>query len=404
MDAMNDVQMPVSPAPSVPDHAALFPEVSLYVHFPFCARKCLYCDFPSFAGQDDQMERYLEALHREIDAAPRARIRTVFLGGGTPSYIPGPWMAEVMAHLKRHFEFLPDAEVTMEANPGNERLHDGDAGVEWARYREMGINRISLGVQSFDAAVLKDLGRIHSPQDAIDAVAAVKAGGFDNMSVDLMYGLPNQTLDQWRATIERAIALGTPHLSAYSLIVEPHTPFETMERRGELRLPTEDEEQGMAALANELLTAAGFQQYEISNWARPGFESRHNRVYWLNEPWIGLGSGAHSYFNRRRWANAPTIPGYLQGGPTPMPESAAPLREEIEETMFMGLRMTREGVTDARFRARFGVGLRDVYGPTIEGLVADGLLGWEGDRLLLTSKGLPLANVAFSAFLQPECE
>lgn len=391
----------VSPAPSVPDHAALFPSAALYVHFPFCARKCLYCDFPSFAGQDDQMARYLEALHAEIDAAPPCRIRTIFLGGGTPSYIPGPWMAEVMDHLRRHFDIAPDAEITMEANPGNERLHAGEAGVEWARYRQMGINRISLGVQSFDAGVLQALGRIHSPQDAVDAVAAVKAGGFTNMSIDLMYGLPDQTMDHWRATLERAIALDLPHLSAYSLIVEPHTPFETLERQGKLRLPTEDEEQAMAAEANRLLTAAGYRQYEISNWARPGFESRHNQVYWLNEPWIGLGSGAHSYYARRRFANPATIPGYLKDGPTPMPAEPQPLVEEIEETMFMGLRMTREGVSDSRFRARFGVGLRDVYGDTIAQLERDGLLGWDGDRLVLTPGGLPLANEAFSAFLQP---
>lgn len=392
---------PISPALSVPDHATLFPEAALYLHFPFCARKCLYCDFPSFAGQDDQMTRFLEVLHREIDAAPRVRVRTIFLGGGTPSYLPGPWMAEVMAHLHRHFDIRPDAEITMEANPGNERLHAGEAQVEWARYREMGINRISLGVQSFDAGVLKDLGRIHSPQEAIDAVGAVKAGGFTNMSIDLMYGLPNQTMAHWRDTLERAVQLDLPHLSAYSLIVEPHTPFDSLERQGKLRLPSEDDEQAMAALANEVLSAAGYHQYEISNWARPGFESRHNQVYWFNEPWLGLGSGAHSYYARRRWANPTTIPAYLSQGPTPMPEAPQSLTEELEETMFMGLRMTREGVTDSRFRARFGVGLRDVYGPVIETLERDGLLAWTGDRLTLTRRGLPLANEAFSAFLQP---
>lgn len=391
----------VSTAPTLPDHGALFPEVSLYVHFPFCARKCLYCDFPSFAGQDDQMARYLEALHREIDAAPRRTIRTIFLGGGTPSYIPGPWMAEVMAHLHAHFDILPDAEITMEANPGNERLHAGEAQVEWARYKAMGINRISLGVQSFDAGVLQALGRIHSPQEAIDAVLAVKAGGFTNLSIDLMYGLPNQTMAHWRDTLAAAIALDLPHISAYSLIVEPHTPFDQLERQGKLRLPSEDDEQAMAAVAQELLGAAGYQQYEISNWAKAGHESLHNKVYWHNEPWLGLGSGAHSYDDRRRWANPTTIPAYLQDGPTPRPASPQALAAELEETMFMGLRMTRIGVSESRFRARFGVGLRDVYGDAIARLEAEGLLGFSGDRLLLTSRGLPLANEAFEAFLEP---
>jgi oxygen-independent coproporphyrinogen-3 oxidase len=375
--------------------------VGLYVHFPFCARKCSYCDFPSFAGQDDLMERYLAALHREIEAAPRVKVRTVFLGGGTPSYIPLPWMGELMAHLRSRFEFLPDAEVTMEANPGNERLHDGQAEVEWARYREMGINRISLGVQSFDARLLKGLGRIHSPEEALQAIEAVRAGGFENRSIDLMYGLPEQSLADWGATLDQAIALGLPHLSAYSLIIEPHTPFEALDRRGKLRLPSEDQEQRMAALAREKLSAAGYHQYEISNWARPGHESQHNKVYWLNEPWIGLGSGAHSYFMRRRWANPTTIPGYLADGASPMPPDQQQIFTEIEETMFMGLRMTREGVSDERFRQRFGVGIRDVYREVVAKLEADNLLEWRDGRLLLTLKGLPLANEAFSAFLQP---
>lgn len=383
----------------LPDHARLYPEVGLYVHFPFCARKCSYCDFPSFAGQDDQMERYLEALHREIDAAPKLAVRSIFLGGGTPSYIPGPWMAEVMAHLQRHFQIRPDAEITMEANPGNERLHAGEATVEWAAYRAMGINRVSLGVQSFDAEILKALGRIHSPQEALDAVAAVKAGGFANMSIDLMYGLPNQTLDHWKATLEQAIALDLPHLSAYSLIVEPHTPFEVMHRQGKLRLPSEDEEQAMAALANTMLTAVGYEQYEVSNWAKPGFESAHNRLYWVNEPWLGLGSGAHSYYQRRRFANAPTIPGYLQQGPTPMPEAAQSIEEEIEEVMFMGLRMTREGVSQSRFSRRFGVPIDAVYGEVISDLREKDLVTWEGEHLVLTPRGLPLANEVFASFL-----
>lgn len=382
-----------------PDHAALFPAVGLYLHFPFCAKKCLYCDFPSFAGQDDQMRAYVDALLREIDAAPRLRVRTIFLGGGTPSYLPGPWMGEVLARVFDHFEVAPDAEVTMEANPGNERLHDGAKPSEWRRFREMGVNRVSLGVQSFDPAVLAGLGRIHSPADAEAAVAAVKAGGFTNLSIDLMYGLPGQTPAVWRDTLGRAVALDLPHLSAYSLIVEPHTPFEAAARQGKLALPSEDAEQEMAAVAEEVLTAAGYRQYEVSNWARPGAESRHNRIYWRNEPWLGLGSGAHSYLDRRRWANPTTIAAYLAQGPTPPPVEPQPLQAELEETMFMGLRLTREGVEDARFRARFGVGLMARYGDVVQGLLARGLVAWDGERLALTPAGLPLANEVFVAFI-----
>lgn len=382
-----------------PDHAALFPAVGLYLHFPFCAKKCLYCDFPSFAGQDDQMRTYVDALLREIDAAPRLKVRTIFLGGGTPSYLPGPWMGEVLAKVFAHFDVAPGAEVTMEANPGNERLHDGAKPSEWRRFREMGVNRVSLGVQSFDPVVLQGLGRIHSPEDAELAVAAVKGGGFTNLSIDLMYGLPGQTPAIWRDTLKRAVALDLPHLSAYSLIIEPHTPFETATRLGKLALPSEDAEREMAAVTEEVLTAAGYHQYEVSNWARPGHESRHNRVYWHNEPWLGLGSGAHSYFQRRRWANPPTIPAYLAQGPTPMPEEAQDLQEELEETMFMGLRLTEEGVDDARFRARFGVGIMERYGAVVGELSDRGLVAWDGTRLRLTPTGLPLANEVFAAFL-----
>lgn len=382
-----------------PDHAALFPAVGLYLHFPFCARKCLYCDFPSFAGQDDQMRAYVDALLAEIDAAPRLRVRTIFLGGGTPSYLPGPWMGEVLARIFAHFDVEPGAEVTMEANPGNERLHDGARPSEWRRFREMGVSRVSLGVQSFDPALLAGLGRIHSPEDALAAVAAVKAGGFTNLSIDLMYGLPGQTPALWRETLQRAVALDLPHLSAYSLIVEPHTPFEAVARQGKLALPSEEAEREMAAVAEDVLAAAGYQQYEVSNWARPGCESRHNRIYWRNEPWLGLGSGAHSYLGRRRWANPTTIAAYLANGPTPPPAEPQGLQEEFEETMFMGLRLTREGVEEARFRARFGVGLLERYGDVVRELAERGLVAWDGERLVLTPIGLPLANEVFAAFI-----
>jgi oxygen-independent coproporphyrinogen-3 oxidase len=263
----------------------------------------------------------------------------------------------------------------------------------------MGVNRVSLGVQSFDPVVLQGLGRIHSPEDAEKAVAAVKAGGFENLSIDLMYGLPGQTPAVWRDTLDRAVALNLPHLSAYSLIVEPHTPFEAQMKRGSLRLPSEDDEREMAAITEAVLTRAGYHQYEISNWARPGFESRHNSIYWRTEPWLGLGSGAASYLDQRRWVNPNTIAAYLADGPTAPPVEAQTVQEAQEEFMFMGLRLTREGVTDARFRERFGVGLAERYAPIIEMLTARGLLAWDGVRLVLTPTGLPLANEAFEAFL-----
>lgn len=374
--------------------------VGLYVHFPFCAKKCLYCDFPSFAGQDDQMRAYVDALLAEIAGAPEGLAAgTVFLGGGTPSYLPGPWLAEVLDALRARFRFLPDAEVTMEANPGKETLHDATDANAWRAYREAGVNRVSLGVQSFDPALLKGLGRIHSPEDVSRTVAALRAGGISNFNLDLMFGLPEQTMAQWRDTVRRAIALEPPHLSAYSLIIEPHTPFEAAERQGRLKLPDEALEREMLRFLERALAEAGYRQYEISNWARPGFESRHNLGYWRMTPWLGFGNGAHSYFGGRRWGNPPTIPAYLKDGPAPPPASAQSEREAREEWMFMGLRLTHEGVSSASFEARFGLGLEAAFGRTLASLRDAGLLDWDGERAVLTARGRDIANEVFGAFL-----
>lgn len=383
----------------VPDHDSLFPTTALYVHIPFCARKCFYCDFPSFAGQDDAMEAYVKALREEISAAPRLRVRTIFFGGGTPSYLPAALLGEILADILAHFEVLPGAEITMEANPGNERLRDGSALDEWRRYREMGFNRVSLGVQSFDADVLQALGRIHRPEDALDAVRAARSGGFERLSIDLMYGLPGQTLETWRDTLMVALSLRLPHVSAYSLIVEPHTPFEMAERQGRLPLPDENTEREMARLVEVMLSEAGYDHYEVSNWALPGCESQHNQVYWRNEPWLGFGSGAHSYWGRRRWSNPSTITKYLSDGPAVPPSVEQALHTEQEETMFMGLRLLKEGMSNERFEARFGCDLQSRYGTVIDDLASRALVTFTDGRLCLTPEGLPLANEVFGAFL-----
>ncbi len=348
------------------------------------------------------MAAYKDALLEEILAAPRLKVRSIFLGGGTPSYLPQEWMQAVMDALRERFDWEDGIEVTMEANPGHERLHDSSDTSAWAAYRLMGINRISLGVQSFDDGLLETLGRIHRSGDVTRAVAAFQQAGFTNGSIDLMYGLPGQTLAQWRTTLERAIALGVPHLSAYSLIVEPHTPFEAWQRQGRLHLPTDELEQEMAGLAHDMLTAQGYCQYEISNWALPGHESRHNQVYWFNEPWLGLGSGAHSYLNRIRWSNPATITQYvqaIQAGDPPKQPAPQSVDEEMEDVMFLGLRMTREGVSTSRFAQRFGIELQTRYGSVIARYIDRGLLEWRGEHLVLSPAGLPLANEVFTAFL-----
>lgn len=414
--------------------------IGLYVHIPYCQHKCGYCDFNSHAGSDrDEQARYVDALLAEMDlwaARPELadeQVATVFVGGGTPTLLEGPQLARVLTGVRRRFTLAPDAEVTVEANPGTvdvegEKLHT---------IRAAGANRISFGAQARQPHLLQRLGRIHTAGQVEEAVAAARQAGFSNINLDLMYGLPGQTPHDFRDTVSWALSLGPAHISAYSLIVEEGTPFFREWQEGRLSLPPEEAEEVMFAEGKAMLEAAGFSQYEVSNYARPGFRCRHNLIYWRNEHYLGLGCGAHSFLRLaaplgnlgaprpglsasrvQGGAAVETAPGQpgqqyrfwnlkhpgayrraLERGELPVEAGEAIERQgEMAETMFMGLRLV-EGIADARFRARFGVGIRDVYGPIVDRLAAQGLVEWGEGSLRLTVRGLRLGNVVWEEFV-----
>jgi oxygen-independent coproporphyrinogen-3 oxidase len=384
------------------------PPYALYLHIPFCAKRCPYCDFNTYAGLEDQFESYTVALCREIrqggEARARPPVRTIFVGGGTPTVLEPELLGRILEACREAFAIAPGVEITSEANPGTvDREH-------FAAMRVLGVNRLSMGVQSFDEAELQWLGRIHNAVEAERSFEAARTAGFDYINLDFMFGLPDQQPETWAGTLARALALGPEHLSLYSLIVEEGTPLADWVRRGAVAEPDDDLAADLYTYAMEALEAAGFEQYEISNWSRAGRECRHNLVYWRNEPYLGFGAGAHSFDfdperpgGGRRWWNVRPVPAYIkrmQSGPEARggQEFITP-RLAMGETMMVGLRLVREGVKDDRFRARFGLGLNDVFGETIERLVADGLLERTAEGVRLTPRGRLLGNQVFAAFL-----
>ncbi|HWI65032.1 MAG TPA: radical SAM family heme chaperone HemW [Symbiobacteriaceae bacterium] len=417
--------------------------VSLYIHIPYCVQKCGYCDFNSYAGsQPSEQEGYVRALLLEMERwAQRPELAgqpvpTVFVGGGTPTMLEGRHLAAVIAGARRHFAVTQNAEVTTEANPGTIDF-EGD---KLKLACEAGANRISFGVQARQPHLLERLGRIHTPAQVEKAAAAARAAGFANINLDLMYGLPGQTPADFRETIDWALSLGPTHISAYSLIVEEGTPFYVDYDSGRLPLPPEEAEEEMFAEGKAMLEAAGFEHYEVSNFAKPGCRSQHNQVYWRNEPYLGLGCGAHSFLELKAplpnlgaprprltasrvqgnadLATAPGQPGHryrfwnlktpaayrgaVERGDWPVEAGEViDRRGEMAETMMLGLRLL-EGVSAERFAHRFGVSLNDVYGETIRKQVHNGLLEWAGGSLRLTPRGLRLGNQVWQEFLQEE--
>lgn len=373
-------------------------ELGLYIHIPFCQSRCRYCDFNTYAGLEGLFEAYVRALIREITLAGPAPARTVYLGGGTPTVLPLSHLAQILDAVRAAFALSEDAEVTIEANPGTV-----DAGT-LAALRERGVNRLSLGVQSFADDELRLLGRIHTAEQAAAALAAARQAGFENVSLDLIYGLPDQTAAHWRFSLERALALEPEHLSLYALSVEAGTPLARDIARGHLPAPDPDLAAEMYETAAETTAAAGYLHYEISNWAR-GAERRchHNLIYWRNEPYLGLGAGAHSWQGRRRWANASAPEEYatrLTVGRTAVAEEETISPElEMGETMMMGLRLVEEGVPFRRFQRRFGLDPGHRFEPEIAELVDLGLLEVDGERLRLSPRGRLLGNQVFARFL-----
>ncbi len=387
---------------------------------PFCQQRCAYCDFNTYSGLLALRPAYVEALRCELRARaaryPHSVATTLYFGGGTPSLLPADMVRGIIDDARHYLGLSREAEITLEANPGTVNA------ASLAALREAGVNRLSLGVQSAHDDELRLLGRIHTWDKAVDAVTAARKAGFDNLSVDLMYGLPGQDLARWQVTVERILALEPAHLSLYALTVEPETPLARTIAAGEIPAPDPDIAADLYEWASATLRAAGFWQYEISNWARglrpatavwerpPGgrtegvgpWVSRHNLVCWRNQPWLGLGAGAYSWLEGHRWSNVMHPTAYIQAsqaGQWP-PVDMEVISSELEraETLMMGLRLA-EGVVDADFRARFGVGLVEVYDAIITGLVETGLVLWDGQCLRLSPQGRLLGNQVFGAFL-----
>jgi len=386
--------------------------LGLYIHIPFCQHKCPYCDFNSYAGMADLFPSYTAALVREITRAGAEREHpaaiTIFLGGGTPTVLPLELLAEVLAACREAFRVAPDAEITCEANPGTV-----DQG-RFAGLRELGVNRLSMGVQSFDDAELRFLGRIHDAAQAEAAFHAARKAEFENISLDLIYGLPEQSPERWRATLDRAIALGPEHISLYALTIEPGTPFARWAAEGRFPLPDDDLAADLYELACARLEAAGYVQYEISNWARhegsplsitdnPRFACQHNLIYWRYQPYLGFGAGAHSMNPGRRWWNLTSPQAYIkriEAGQSARADGEHIGRDlGMGEMMMLGLRLVREGVSEDEFRRRWGCAISAVFGSELAELAELGLIERIDGRVRLTPRARLIGNQVFARFL-----
>ena len=375
----------------------------IYLHIPFCVRKCAYCDFVSFA-EGSVPESYVEALLTELELVARggeypAAFDTVFFGGGTPSLLSGAQLQTILDALRAHFAIRADAEISMECNPGTvtrEKL---------AAYRAAEINRLSIGLQSTHDELLKEIGRIHNFQQFLETLSSARAAGFDNINVDLMHGLPNQTLEQYLDSLKTICDLGVQHISAYSLILEEHTPLDFRVEKGETALPDEDLVADMQDAGIDDLQERGFHRYEISNFAQDGFECRHNLNYWHNGEYLGFGIAAHAAVRQGRWtrfANVDTLDEYgrlLARGKRPLAETIRLTpRDEMFECVMLGLRLVR-GVDRAKFFARFELDVVEAYPLAMEMLRKRGWVIETADAIALNRKGLDLQNEALGFFM-----
>lgn len=394
--------------------------LGLYLHFPFCVRKCRYCDFLSFPSDEAGREIYLERLKEEIKARGAIyqdyNIETLFIGGGTPSLMTGQQLTELLDTVRVSFHVSPVGEWTMECNPGT-------TDAETLRiYRNAGINRLSFGLQSMNDEELKYLGRIHTAKQFAENYQAARRVGFENINIDLMSALPGQTTASWLDTLNKAAALEPEHLSAYSLIIEEETPFWDLygdDRSGEadmdgiiadggggqqgkaaiLTLPDEDSERQMYHLTKRSLAEKGYERYEISNYARKGFECRHNLIYWQRKDYLGLGLGAASMVGNRRFSNVSDMTSYMHDW-SYCQEEILDRKAQIEETMFLGLRCTA-GVSDRMFTEKFGQSMMDIYGDIIRKYLSEGFLIYNPSdgRLAFSEAGTDVSNWILSDFL-----
>ena len=368
---------------------------ALYIHIPFCKQKCLYCDFPSFAGKESYMLDYTKALCNEIDSKINKKINTIFIGGGTPTYLS----LECLGLLKKSLDKLSKAEYvefTIEGNP------DSLTKEKLQLFKEMGVNRLSIGLQAFQDSLLKALGRAHNMQQFLAALSFARELGFKNINVDLMFGLPSQTLEDWKETLEKVAELQLEHISAYSLIVEEGTPFYKMDSMSKLQLPEEEQEREMHEFAVSFLKSKGYIQYEISNFSKKDFQCKHNLTYWSLEEYFGCGSGAYSYLDGVRYRNTDDIEKYIcmieENKNSCIEEHINSKKDDMEEFMFMGLRKL-EGISKKEFAERFIVHIDEVYKNVLIKFTNRKLLIIEDDRIYLSEEGIQLSNQVMCEFI-----
>lgn len=374
--------------------------MELYLHMPFCVRKCSYCDFLSFPSGAKTQRMYAKRLMEDIGVMGKRYgeipVETIFIGGGTPSVPDSGLIVEIMEHVRHAFHVADGAEISMEANPGTvtrEKLTD---------YRKAGINRLSFGLQSANDRELKLLGRIHTWAEFLESFTLARECGFANLNIDLMSALPGQTCESWKETLSRVTDLDPEHISAYSLIIEEGTPFGERygSEEGRKLLPDEDSEREMYHETKRFLKDCGYERYEISNYAKPGRECRHNIGYWTGVPYLGLGLGASSYLDGCRFTVNPDMKQYLEEKPGMFADIEKLTKKDMEEEFFyVGLRMTA-GVSLSEFERRFGISAKEVYPGLMETFVKEKAARFEGDRFVLTDYGLDVSNYIMAQFLQ----
>ena len=385
--------------------------VGLYVHIPFCKKKCEYCDFKSYADKEELIEEYVKWLKYELEEVGKgnrldyenhldnlAIVKTIYIGGGTPSLIDSKYISEILEVIKKNYTFAENTEITIEVNPGTvnkEKLE---------QYKKSGINRLSIGLQSTHDRLLKKIGRIHNYDDFLNTFKIARNVGFENINIDLMLGLPEQSIEDLEQSVEEVIKLNPEHISVYSLIVEEETPFYKKLEANELNLPEDDLERKMYWAVKEKLEKSGYIHYEISNFAKKGFESKHNLSCWNQDEYIGFGTSAHSYTNNVRYSNIDNIEEYINNFKTDNETENFVFHEKqnkeskMKEFMMLGLRKI-EGISIKDFKSRFSLNPIFAYRKELEKLVDEELIEIDGDNIRLTNKGLDLANLVWEEFV-----
>lgn len=373
-------------------------QLGLYVHIPFCVKKCNYCDFLSAPATKQVQKSYLDTLKKEImrkrDEWQEYEVDTIFIGGGTPTSVPYEELTQVIECIKTQYHLTKDCEISMECNPGSVSFEALKA------YKGVGVNRLSIGLQTTENELLQSLGRIHTYEQFLDTFSMARKVGFDNVNIDIMSALPKQTQKGYEETLKKIVALEPEHISAYSLIVEEGTPFFDMYQQDLLCLPSEEEERNMYYKTKEILEKAGYFRYEISNYAKNGYECRHNKRYWSRKEYLGLGLGASSFVKGTRYKNDDHLSSYMkeEGFLKQYEVEKLSEKDSMEEFMFLGLRMI-EGVSKAEFHQRFRKDIEEVYGEVIHQLKSQALIEEKKERICLTEYGIDVSNTVFAEFL-----